>query len=343
MKKILLVGLGRIGRAFARIYSERKNLNFSISGIMDPSMNVSSASYFLKFDSLYGKYDFSHSKENLIINNSDEKKIAKFFQTGSVLEVVKSLSEIDMVVDCSGTQEVINDIKSWLSLNSAKALVSRCLEDSDFEAIFGFNHLNIKKEDKLISASICDANGLVHILDAINKEYGILSGSVTTIHPWLSYQNLMDGPVASEIFPGSNIINNAIGRAANASMIPKNTSALSACEKLIPEIKGKIMSMSFRSPTDVVSVASLSISIKKTITKEDLVKFINVFFSKAENIEIVNEDVVTIDFKKSSMSCVIDLRWVEVNHNTIRIVLYYDNEWGYTTQLVNLCDFITKI
>ena len=79
MKKILLVGLGRIGRAFARIYSERKNLNFSISGIMDPSMNVSSASYFLKFDSLYGKYDFSHSKENLIINNFDEKKI---FQSG---------------------------------------------------------------------------------------------------------------------------------------------------------------------------------------------------------------------------------------------------------------------
>ena len=343
MKKILLVGLGRIGRAFARIYSERKNLNFSISGIMDPGMDVSAASYYLKFDSLYGKFGFSHSKENLIIKTSDEKKNINFFQTGSVLEAVKSFSEIDIVVDCSGTNKVINDIKSWLSLNSGKALVSRCLEDSDFEAIFGFNHLNIKNDDKLISASICDANGMVHVINAINKKYGIISGSVTTIHPWLSHQNLMDGPVASEVFVGSNINNYAIGRAANSSMIAKNTSAISACEKLIPDIKGKIMSMSFRSPTDVVSVASLSISIKEIITKEDLVEFINIFFSKAANIEITNEDVVSIDFKKSSMSCVIDMRWVEVNNNTIRLVLYYDNEWGYTSQLVNLCNFIAKI
>ena len=306
-------------------------------------MNIEAASYFLKFDSLYGKFNFNKLEEDLIIENEFKKKNIKFFQTGSVLEAIKKCPETDIIVDCSGTNDVLKDIKTWIGSSGGKSIISRCLNDSDIEVVYGFNHHNIDKKNKLISASICDANGTVHVLSAINKEYDIVEGSATTIHPWLTYQNLMDGPVSSEESPGNNISNYSIGRAANASMIPKNTSAITACEKLIPEIRGKLMSMSFRSPTDVVSVATLSISLKEKVTKKSFIDFLKSFFSKSENIEIINEDVVSIDFKKSTKSCIIDLRWVEVNGNTIRLVLWYDNEWGYTNQLVNLCDFVAKL
>ena len=161
------------------------------------------------------------------------------------------------------------------------------------------------------------------------------------MHPWLSYQNLVDGVSISQSNPGIAWKDYALGRASSKSLIPKNTSAMNVIEKVIPQLKGKILSFSYRTPTDIVSSCDITLLIKKNINEEKLKKFLK---SKVENSKFVTineESLVSLDYIKNNNSAILDMQWVKVSKNLIKIVLWYDNEWGYSNRVVDLA-LITK-
>ena len=164
-----------------------------------------------------------------------------------------------------------------------------------------------------------------------------------TLHPWLSYQNLLDGPAKSWSQPGDVYSHYALGRASTQNLIPKSTSAIRALSNVFPEALDKLCCMSYRTPTQIVSSAVLTLMLDKDTSKEELISI----FEKAEKeqkyniIETTDEPLISIDYVKNDHSAIIDTRWIQVNNgNHIELVYWYDNEWGYSSRIVDIVKYI---
>ena len=197
----------------------------------------------------------------------------------------------------------------------------------------------LDQDSFLISSSICDASAVAPVLNVLNKKYGIEHGFLTTLHPWLSYQNLLDGPSRSFAYPGTIIDNFTLGRASLNAIIPKTTSAIRASGKVLEYLNDKFQSLSFRVPTSIVSTADISVKIEHHVNKEEI---INLFKKEEEeqNLKIYKNNfdpLISTDFVKSEYSAIIDHRWTDINESSyLKLVLWYDNEWGYSSRVVDL-------
>lgn len=337
---ILINGFGRIGRILARQIFKKKNLH--LVHVNDIIKDVNNIIYLLKYDSTYGNIGTDLRLNGKVIQSSSDKFI---YSSETDIEKIKFQKKIDVLIDSSGDEKNIISARKLIKKKLIKYYIFTMTSNLvDREIVFGLNDNQIDN-DKVISSSICDSNAISHFLNFINQENEIINGSVTTLHPWLSYQNLLDG-AAKGIGPDPNKYtpklnsnshlngNLALGRSSVSALIPKKTTAVSVCEKLIPELKNKIISHSFRVPTSVVSCADIVLNLSKN--DDEIVNKIFKWTKKKKFLDISNEYCTSKDFEGNEHSAILDENWIYKKDKLLKLVLWYDNEWGYSARVLDL-------
>jgi len=337
--KLGINGFGRIGRALTRIISQ--DSRFELVAVNDVNPHFDNLAYLLKYDSTYGKFDGSveFDDERLVINGN----IVNCSSIRDISEVNWSASEVDVVIDSSGVSEnAVNARAVVEKCGVNNVIVTHSAKTVDKEVVVGVNDHLISGEDKILSSSICDANAIAHVLDWLDQKYGIKRGSVTTLHPWLSYQNLVDGPAISQSSPGVVWKDYALGRASTDSLIPKNTTAVTAVEKILPNLEGKLLSFSFRTPTDIVACSDMVLELNQDVSLEEVSKFIRSKAEGSDYVRVNDESLVSLDYEMDSASATIDMQWLKMQNGLLKIVVWYDNEWGYASRVLDLAEIASE-
>lgn len=338
-------GFGRIGRAIYRVNNQNPLINIVVINDINP--DPENVFYTLKYDTLYGSTDNIEYKNNKILNHNINQETA-ILNKDNINNVNWSNYNLDYIIESTGIIKNVEDSKLLIDNGIVKKIFSTFSpKNVDFTLVFGCNEdkLNIKNHN-LISTSICDAMAIAPILKEMNDFLQIENGYITTLHPWLSYQNLMDGPSSSWAVPGEIFHHYALGRSVIGNLIPKPTSAVDITFKSFDGIpREKIGSFSYRTPTSIVCSADLSLNVKKKVNKKDLEEYLIAIQKKQKFNVFMNtsEPIVSLDILKSKYSCTIDHRWTDViDESLIKLVLWYDNEWGYSSRVIDTVCFTDK-
>lgn len=339
--KVLINGFGRIGRAITRI--NLKYHYFDIVAINDINPDIKNMAYLIKYDCTYGRLESS-------VDVSDEYlEIA-----GNRIHVTHQPNiedvdcrGIDIIIDSSGIQSNIEQIKRMRESTNVKHFIFTNINAKEAKnIIIGVNEEELDKGDnRLISSSICDAISMAPIYKLLDDNYGIESGFLTTLHPWLSYQNLLDGAAASWSQPGDVFSHYALGRASVHNLIPKSTSAVKAVSMVLEGAEEKIASFSYRVPTSIVSSAVLTALLKRNTSTEAVLSILYELESKQKYhiIRTTAEPLISADYAGDDYSAIIDTRWIKVkNNNHLEIVYWYDNEWGYSSRIVDIIRYLSN-
>ena len=338
--KVAINGFGRIGRAITRINAQHSY--FDIILINDINPHIDNLTYLYKYDSTYGKFDGE------VVNTSDKITING---SSSVCTSYANLEQVpwedfkvDILIDSSGIEGNVSKAKK-LAQNKliGACIITHSNKDVDFEVVMGVNDNELSNKHQVVSNSICDANAIAHVMKWMNDEYGIKNGSLTTLHPWLSYQNLVDGPAISQSNPGVVWTDYALGRASTDSLIPKDTTAMTAVEKILPQLKGKILSFSYRIPTDIVASSDIVINLQCDVTTNEVIDFLKKKCNQSPYLKFNIESLVSLDYEKDESSAIIDMQWTKAVDNVVKIVLWYDNEWGYSARVLDLVKKLSTI
>lgn len=335
MIKVGLFGFGRIGRAITRLIFDNDDIKLKF--ICDENPSFENIAYLLQYDSTYGKfkYDVSLKQNNLLINDGQINLYKK-----SDLEKI-NFNEVDFIIDATGSIVLNKKLRLLLDGLDTKLIQTNSPNDGTKKIIMGVNEKELLKTDKFIASSICDANACATVLAAMNNIDNIESGSITTLHPWLGYQNTLDGP--SKMFSVENEIyeNFGLGRSSNDNLIPKLTSCVSAIEAVYPQIKNRIEGMSVRVPTKIVSSAFIYLKLKVKQSVEDIHQ--SIYESEQQKngyLDISNEHLVSSDFIGSKKNAVFDSRWTHINKtHLMRMFIWYDNEFGYSSNVIRLINY----
>ncbi|MBT6068528.1 aldehyde dehydrogenase [Candidatus Peregrinibacteria bacterium] len=340
MKKIRvgINGFGRIGRAIFRINQQKQF--FEVVAINDINPEIKNMAYLLRYDTTYGRFDghVDHTDTHLVIN--DEK--VRVYHQPKITDVPWDDLDIDIVIDSSGIKANLDlmladdsGVKNYIVTNAPQDYMDRIQT-----IIFGVNDEECAPDKyKIFSSSICDTISMSPILKLIQETHKIESGFLTTLHPWLAYQNLVDGPSKSWSQPGDIYSNYSLGRASTQVLIPKSTSAVIAAEAVYPGLCDRLQSFSYRVPTAIVSSAVLILQLDKEIEKDEIMKRFEEYERTQEYNVIKNsmEPLTSIDYAGEEASVIIDQRWTKVENKThLKMVYWYDNEWGYSCRAVDL-------
>lgn len=345
MLKVGINGFGRIGRAIFRTNMNKKF--FDIVAINDINPDIENVAYQLNYDTLYDQLKDKFQVEKDYISNKDFN--LKVFNQSHIDEVDWRSCDIDIVIDASGILDNVHRAHDAIRLGLVKKIVvTHSPDEVDFTMVLGANEekLDISKHH-VISSSICDATAIGPVLRIIKENFGIVSGHLTTLHPWLSYQNLMDGPASSWAVPGTIYHHFALGRSAVGNMIPKPTSALIASCKVVDGITPEVIgSYSMRTPTQIVGSADLALLLEYTTSQTDVIKAFEDYADDQKWSVIYNnfEPLVSLDFKASEFSANVDHRFTSlIQGNMLKLVLWYDNEWGYATRVCDQVKYINEL
>jgi glyceraldehyde 3-phosphate dehydrogenase len=332
--RIGINGFGRIGRAFARI-----NLKYGIYDIVlinDIDPDINNIAYLLKYDSTYGKLQndkISVEDQYILVN----KERIKFTSHANVADVDWNNHGVDVIIDSSGVLQNVLMAKELVKSSVKKVLVTHSpKENIDFTFMYGVNdHLYKKSKHHVVSTSICDANAVAPFFRLIDESFGIELAEVTTLHPWLSYQNLLDGGIKSISSPGHYWSDYALGRSSIGGLIPKQTTLVSALEKVLPDLSSSVHAMSFRTPTAIVAAADGVFLLKKETTIEDIKNIISKYEIAFPGVlQLDGRSLISTDYLANENAAIIDERWLSLNGGKmLKFVLWYDNEWGYTKRV----------
>lgn len=339
--KIGINGFGRIGRAFLRI--NLKYNAYDIVAINEIDPDIHNMAYLLKYDTTYGKLqnDKIDVNEDYLIVNGNRINI---FCKDKIQNVCWSDFKVDVIIDSSGVFQNVIDSRLILSESVKKVITTHSPKEGvDFTFIYGVNEqLYDKNKYHVISSSICDVNAVAPFVKVIDDTFGIEMGEITTLHPWLSYQNLLDGNLKSVSSPGHYWKDYALGRSSIGSLIPKDTTLVSTLEKVLPHISKHIHAASFRTPTSIVTAADGVVVLKRSSTIEHIIKAINDYCAMYPDVLIIdNRSLVSIDYLANENAAVIDARRLFLNKGSmLKFLLWYDNEWGYTKRVYNLISYL---
>lgn len=339
--KLGLNGLGRIGRHIFKLCIDDPLIE--LVGINEINPDLNNWAYTLNYDSIYGK-----SKHKSIIKNKallcNKKEIFTSMHK-DISNAPWSEWGAKIIIDASGVLDNINKSRKLLDKEFIEKIIfTNSPENVDFTMVLGVNETDYKpKEHSLIASSICDATAIAPVSKIIDDLYKVRLGYVTTLHPWLNYQNLMDGPSSSWSVPGEVYHHYALGRSAIGNMIPKPTSAMDAVFKVLPSLTRNIGSFSYRTPTPIIGSADLSFLIEKKTSKEDLILALK-NFQESQNypiLKLTNSPLVSMDYIGEKYSAIVDTRWINIiNSELIKVVLWYDNEYGYCRNVIDQIKFI---
>jgi glyceraldehyde 3-phosphate dehydrogenase len=338
-------GLGRIGRAIFRT-NQIKNY-FDVVVVNEINPDVNNIAYTLNYDTLYGKQDIQFkSKGNRLVNEVGD--IINVHHESRINNLDWNQYDVDYVIDASGILNNVEHAQDLIKKQNVKnVFVTHSPNNVDFTMVLGANEdqLDVNKH-RVISTSICDATALGPVLSLINKSFGINSGYVTTLHPWLNYQNLMDGPSSSWSVPGEIYHHYALGRSINGNMIPKPTSAIEATCRVVDGLTEQMIgSFSYRTPTAIVGSADITLNLKNNTDKLEIIKIFEEK-EKTQSLKIIHNNIdplVSLDFLRSEYSAIVDHRWTNViNGSLLKMVLWYDNEWGYSSRVIDQVKYISE-
>jgi len=329
--KVAINGFGRIGRsAFRRLLDIPALEVVAINDLTDPK----TLAHLLKYDSLYGMYHGSvdHDEQNVIINS---RKIRCLNEKDPANLPWQKLG-VDIVLECTGYFAGFEGSKKHLQAGARKVIVSAPCKGREIpHFVLGVNQDKYdSKKDNIVSMGSCTTNCLATIAKVINDNFEIEYGLMTTIHSYTNAQRLLDSPHKD--------LRRA--RAAALSIVPTTTGAAVSVVKTIPELKGKINGLAVRVPTPTVSLTDFVAQVKKDVTIEE----INYTFKKASSKEelkgilgIEDATLVSADYRGNSFSAIVDMASTMVQgKNLIKVLAWYDNEWGYACRLAEFAEYI---
>ncbi len=322
--KIGINGFGRIGRIAFRIAAKRDNVE--IVAIND-LLAVEHLAYLLEYDSVHGRYDgvIEVKNGNLIVDGKEIRVTAERNPENLKWNDVG----VDVVIECTGIFTTLDTADAHLKAGAKKVVISAPSKDAPM-FVMGVNHNDAKPTDTIVSNASCTTNCLAPLAKVIDDNFGIEEGLMTTVHSSTATQSTVDAPSKK---------NYRLGRSAINNIIPSTTGAAVAVTKVIPALKGKLTGMAFRVPTVDVSVVDLTVRTKKSVSFDELKAVVK---QAAENelkgvLGYTEEAVVSQDFVGESLTSVFDAgAGIALNDNFFKLVAWYDNEYGYSTKLIDL-------
>ena len=324
-------GFGRIGRLVFRAGMKNPNVNIvGVNDLLDPNH----LAYLLKYDSVHGTYeeDIKIEGNKLVVNG---KKIQLFSEMNPEKIQWDSI-KTDVVAECTGIFTNLENAGLHIKGGANKVVISAPSSDAPM-FVMGVNHNEVVSTQKIVSNASCTTNCLAPIAKVLNDNFEIIEGLMTTVHATTATQFTVDGPSKKD-FRG--------GRSSLLNIIPASTGAAKAVTKVIPALEGKLTGMAFRVPTANVSVVDLTVRLKKDTSYSEIKNIMKV--SSENNLKNIlgycDEPVVSQDFIGDTRTSVFDASaGMELNSNFFKIISWYDNEYGYSSKLIDLAYHIHKI
>lgn len=329
--KLGINGFGRIGRLVFRETFNRDTIE--VVAIND-LLEVDHLAYLLKFDSVHGRFtgEVEVKDGQLYVNNKHIRVTAEKDPNNLKWNEV----DTDIVAECSGIFTTLETAQYHINGGAKKVVISAPSADAPM-FVMGVNHMSAKASDTIVSNASCTTNCLAPLAKVINDNFGIVEALMTTIHATTATQLTVDGPSKKD-FRG--------GRSALLNIIPASTGAAKAVGKVIPELNGKLTGMSMRVPTANVSVVDLTVKVAKETTYEEIMAVIKKTSETSMKgiLGFTEEDVVSTDFNSDPRTSIVDAKaGIGLNSTFFKIVSWYDNEYGYSSKLVDLSIHVAKL
>ena len=330
--KIGINGFGRIGNL--AFQAALKKNEVEVVAINDPFITADYMAYMVKYDTAHGRFDgeVSNKDEHTLVVNGKEIKV---YNEMDPANIPWGKDGVDYVLECSGVFTTMEKAEAHLKGGAKKVIISAPSKDAPM-FVMGVNNETYDPSMNIVSNASCTTNCLAPLAKVINDNFGIVDGLMTTVHSTTATQKTVDG-ASKKDWRG--------GRAASANIIPSSTGAAKAVGKVIPELNGKLTGMSFRVPTIDVSVVDLTCNLAKPTTMEEICK---VMKHASENemkgiIEYTEDAVVSSDFLGDIHTSIFDATaGIQLTDTFVKLIAWYDNEWGYSNKLVDLAVYIAS-
>ena len=329
--KVAINGFGRIGRLVFRAGLGRDDIEFvAINDLLTPDYMA----YMLKYDTMHGRFDgeISYTDDSLIVNGHT----VKIFAERDPANLPWGKLGVDYVVESTGLFTDTDKASAHLKAGAKKVVISAPSSDAPM-FVCGVNEKTYNTSMDVVSNASCTTNCLAPLAKVINDEFGIVSGLMTTVHATTATQRTVDGPSVKD-WRG--------GRAASGNIIPSSTGAAKAVGKVIPELNGKLTGMAFRVPTLDVSVVDLTVNLAKPATYEEICAAVK----KAADGELkgilgyTEDQVVSSDFLHDARTSIFDAgSGIMLNDSFVKLVSWYDNEWGYSNKVLELIKHMASV
>jgi glyceraldehyde 3-phosphate dehydrogenase len=331
MTKVGINGFGRIGRLAFRVAMERKDIEIvGINDLIEPDYMA----YMLKYDSTHGRFDGTVEVKdgNLIVNGKKIRVTAEKDPANLKWSEVGA----EIVIESTGLFLTQADGQKHIAAGAKKVVFSAPAKDDTPTFVMGVNHKKLNASHTIVSNASCTTNCLAPLAKVLNDKFGIAEGLMSTVHAVTATQKTVDGPSAKD-WRG--------GRGGFSNIIPSSTGAAKAVGLVLPELKGKLTGMSFRVPVADVSVVDLTVKLEKAASYEDIKKAMKEA-SEGELKGILGyteDDVVSQDFIGDARTSIFDAKaGIALNDKFVKVVAWYDNEWGYSNKLIDLVQELAK-
>lgn len=324
MIKVAINGFGRIGRCALRQISTRDDMEVVAINDLTDSLTLA---YLYKYDSVHRTLDqkVGYEDEKIEVNG---KEITVLQESDPSKLPWKKL-EVDVVLECTGVFTSKEKCEAHIKAGAKRVIISAPAKDEAKTVVYGVNENILTSRDKIISAASCTTNCLAPVLDLLNKNYKVISGFMTTVHAITNDQETLD-------IPHKKGIESRRGRAASLNIIPTSTGAASQIGKVIPELKGKLDGLAYRVPVGDGSLIDLTVLVEKETTADKVNKLFKA--NQSDTIKIVNVPLVSSDVIGTTNGAIVDSLLTKVikedGKTLIKVSAWYDNEWGYTAQMI---------
>ncbi|MHB1590277.1 MAG: type I glyceraldehyde-3-phosphate dehydrogenase [Sulfuricella sp.] len=329
--KVGINGFGRIGRmVFRAVTKDFKDIEIvAINDLLEPEY----LAYMLKYDSVHGRFNGEISVDggNMVVNGKKIRLTAERDPANLKWNEVGA----DIVIDCTGFFLTTESCQAHIKAGARKVVQSAPSKDDTPMFVYGVNHTKYAGE-AIVSAASCTTNCLAPVAKVLNDNWGIKRGLMTTVHAATATQKTVDGPSMKDWRGGRGILEN---------IIPSSTGAAKAVGKVIPELNKKLTGMAFRVPTSDVSVVDLTVELNKEATYEDICKAMKAASEGPMKgvLGYTNEKVVSTDFRGMSAPSVFDAEaGIALDSTFVKVVAWYDNEYGYTCNMMRLVQHVAK-
>ncbi len=332
--KVGINGFGRIGRLVLRAGLSNPNIDFV--GINDPFMTPDYCAYMLRYDTVHGRFEgnISYTDDAIVV---DGKEI-KFYAEKDPVNIPWGSCGAEYVVESTGVFCSTEKASAHIKAGARKVVISAPAKDKETPTfVCGVNLDKYTSDMTVVSNASCTTNCLAPLVKVVHENFGIKEGLMTTVHSTTGTQKTVDGPSKKD-WRG--------GRAAAGNIIPSSTGAAKACALVIPEMQGKLTGMSMRVPTLDVSVVDLTVSLEKATTYEDICAALK----KASEGELkgilgyTDEMVVSSDFLGDAHTSIFDEKaGIMLNDHFVKLVSWYDNEWGYSNKVLMLIEHMDQV
>ncbi len=331
--KVGINGFGRIGRLVFRAAMAQPDV-FEVVGVNDPFMTPDYMAYMLRYDTIHGQYkgDVSFTEDGIVVNG----KAVKHFACMNPADIPWGEVGADYIVESTGAFTTTEKASAHLAAGAKKVVISAPSSDAPM-FVCGVNLDKYTADMKVVSNASCTTNCLAPVAKVLNDTFGITDGLMTTVHSTTATQKTVDGPSKKD-WRG--------GRAAAGNIIPSSTGAAKAVGKVIPELNGKLTGMAMRVPTLNVSVVDLTVNLAKPATYEEICAAMKAA-SEGEQKGILGytEDaVVSSDFIGDARTSIFDAKaGIALTDTFVKVVSWYDNEWGYSNKVLELIKHMVSV